>query len=386
MTDKQLPPDWALAQAYRTVSTSCIASEVFFCGKVERLARELSAQQPPKRVRHSCEVDMLSECPGCIAEIREETESAQQPVLDESGEIIRKLNYSLWMDDKGGCEPPKDWQEGFLAGRGEIQQPGAARGELTAPCHICNKRVPFSGGIQSRCPECGTALFRGGMQPARDGDSDWAVIRKQYVSLMAKIGSRFRPGYMGPVERAHITAAEWDLIGRYEDAAEHLSNEQARTIASLTQQSPQPADGVVGFIWEEREYPVEANRWVEKIGLKVPEYENHALWIRNVRKVSEAENPQPTDDGAVAWFDNDTVLGTFGVEARFGIGPATLPNGRTPLYLRPTRWVEVTEEAVRRIADDLQEYADGCGADYLKSLAHRIRSLVVTSTNIGSAR
>lgn len=72
MTDKQLP-DWAIAKAFRQCQVFAAPSKTReFILLVEHRARELSAQKRPQRVRHSCEVDMLSECPGCEAE-------AQQP-------------------------------------------------------------------------------------------------------------------------------------------------------------------------------------------------------------------------------------------------------------------------------------------------------------------
>jgi len=58
----------------------------------------------------------------------------------------------------------------------------------------------------------------------------WEDIRKEYVSMMAKISRRFKSGNRKP-SVAHITAAEWDLIDRYECAAEHLSTTQAMSLS-----------------------------------------------------------------------------------------------------------------------------------------------------------
>lgn len=51
---------------------------------------------------------------------------------------------------------------------------------------------------------------------------DWADLRKSFVSMMAKIDLRFRSGNSIKADRAHITAEEWALMGRYEEACEDL--------------------------------------------------------------------------------------------------------------------------------------------------------------------
>lgn len=56
---------------------------------------------------------------------------------------------------------------------------------------------------------------------------NWQEIRKRYVSLMAMLEARFKSGNSVPVERAHITAAEWQTLQEYDEADESLSNEMA---------------------------------------------------------------------------------------------------------------------------------------------------------------
>jgi hypothetical protein len=36
--------------------------------------------------------------------------------VEDKSAFIRRMNYILWMSDKGGCEPPQQWQEAYTAG------------------------------------------------------------------------------------------------------------------------------------------------------------------------------------------------------------------------------------------------------------------------------
>jgi hypothetical protein len=43
--------------------------------------------------------------------------------LPDNREMIRELNYSLWMTGNGGCEPPQEWQDKWHAEHPEAPEP-----------------------------------------------------------------------------------------------------------------------------------------------------------------------------------------------------------------------------------------------------------------------
>lgn len=84
---------------------------------------------------------------------------------------------------------------------------------------------------------CGLPVQKEASPPEPVAWPEWTALRKKYVHLMAEMESRFKSGNSVPVERAHLSADEWNTWQAYEDAAEELFTSMAFELSHPQQAS-----------------------------------------------------------------------------------------------------------------------------------------------------